>query len=359
MARVLLNLIGSGSENLSGIGMYTARIYSALLRRRQHDYALITSWKPAWLQRHLPALDGVEVIRAKATPSEKLQYWLESAEVGIAAASRNIDTVFTPWPLAPFVGGRKRITVLHDLYRKTHPELHNWHYQLAWNLYFPLTIAASSEVVCVSDATADEFRRFYPWTASKAVTVGEASTIEATPLAQPPMPGRYGLCVSSNLATKNLPRLIEAAEIMRQRGLDIPIVWIGKDNGDAVRQSLARFPELKNFILPGRVDDQQLATWYAHADFYVAPSLAEGFCLPVIEAQKFGVPVIGSDIAVLREVAGQGARFFDPLDPSAIADAIATVSTDRAERDRLSGLATANAARFSWDDAAAKLEKLF
>lgn len=359
MARVLLNLIGAGSENLSGIGMYTASVYTALLERRRHEYLLITSWKPEWLARHLPSLDGVTVIPARATRSEKLQYWLEAGQVTLAAGRHKADTVFTPWPLAPVSGGRKRILVLHDLYRRTHPELHNWHYRLAWNLYFPMSVAASSQVVCVSDATADEFRRHYPWAAAKAVTVGEASTIRAEPLPEPPMPGRYGLCVSTNLATKNLPRLIEAAELLRRRGLDIPIVWIGRDGGDLVRQSLDRYPELKNFILPGRVDEQQLATWYRHADFYVAPSLAEGFCLPVIEAQKFGVPVACSDIAVLREVGGQGARFFSPLDPVSIADGIAAVSTDRAERARLSALASANAARFSWDAAAEKLEQLF
>ena len=358
MAKVLLNLLGAGSEQLSGIGMYSASIYAALLSRRRHDYVLLTSWKPEWLERHLP-LDGVPVIRGRATPSEKLQYWFETSQVGVAAARHKIDTVFTPWPLAPIAGGRKRILVLHDLYRRTHPELHSWHHLLGWNLYFPASVAASSQVVCVSDATANEFRRHYPGAAGKAVTVREASTIRATPGPDRPMTGRYGLCVSSNMATKNLPRLIEAAELLRQRGIDAPIVWIGKDSGDAVRQSLARFPLLKNFVLPGRVDEQQLATWYAHADFYVAPSLTEGFCLPVVEAQKFGVPVACSDIEVLREVAGQGARFFDPLDPAAIADTIAAVTTDRAEHARLSGQAHANAARFIWDKAAEELERLF
>ena len=358
MAKVLLNLLGAGSAQLSGIAMYTTSVYAALLERRRHDYVLLTSWKPEWLERHLP-LDNVTIVRGKATPSEKLQYWFETAQVSLVAGRHQIDTVFTPWPLAPIAGGKKRILVLHDLYRRTHPELHRWHYQLAWNTYFPLSVAASSQVVCVSDATAAEFRRYYPDAAGKAVTVHEASTIRAVPAPQRPMPGRYGLCVSSNMATKNLPHLIEAAELLRQRGQEVPIVWIGKDNGDAVRDSLARFPELKSFILPGRVDEQQLATWYAHADFYVAPSLTEGFCLPVVEAQKFGVPVVCSDIEVLREVAGQGARFFDPLNPQAIADTIAGVASDRAAHAKLSELARANAARFSWDKAAAELERLF
>ena len=44
---------------------------------------------------------------------------------------------------------------------------------------------------------------------------------------------------------------------------------------------------------------------------------------------------------------------------ASIADGIAAVSTDRAERARLSALASANAGRFSWDAAAEKLEQLF
>lgn len=358
MARVLLDLVGAGSEPLSGIAMYAASIYAALLKRRQHDYVLLTSWSQELLERHLP-LDGVKVIPARASGSEKLHYWYETAQVGRIAAKYKVDTVFTPWPFGPIAGGTKRILVVHDLYRRTHPQLHSWHYRLAWNLYFPLSIARASQVVCVSEATANEFRHYYPGAANKAVTIGEASTIRATPSADRPMDGRYGLCVSSNMETKNLPRLVEAAELLRQREMDIPLVWIGKDVDGIVKDLLARFPKLKTFILPGWVDEKQLATWYAHADFYIAPSLTEGFCLPVVEAQKFGVPVLCSDIDVLHEVAGQGAKFFDPFNPSSIADSMAMVTTDRTYHDQLGALAHVNAERFSWDAAASKLEALF
>lgn len=358
MARVLLNLLGAGSEQLTGIGMYAASIYDALLRRSRHDYTLVTSWKPEWLERHLP-LAAVKAVRGRATRSEKLQFWYEAAQVARVAGELHADTVFTPWPFAPIAGGKKRVLVLHDLYRVTHPALHNWHYRLAWNTYFPLSVVASSQVVCVSEATASLFRQHYPRAANKAVVVGEASTIRATPLPERPMSQPYGLCVSSNAETKNLPRLIEAAELLRQRGIEMPLVWIGRDDDDAVRRSLARFPALKTFLLPGRADEQSLATWYAHADFYVAPSLTEGFCLPVIEAQKFSVPVVCSAIDVLHEVAGDGALFFDPLNPASIADAIAAIHLDRATHDRVGARARANAERFSWEAAAAKLEDLF
>jgi glycosyltransferase involved in cell wall biosynthesis len=46
----------------------------------------------------------------------------------------------------------------------------------------------------------------------------------------------------------------------------------------------------------------------------LAPSLAEGFGLPVAEAIAAGVPVIASDIDAFREMPAQDATLIDPLD---------------------------------------------
>jgi len=54
-------------------------------------------------------------------------------------------------------------------------------------------------------------------------------------------------------------------------------------------------------------------------------SVAEGFGLPLVEAALRGVPVIASDIAVFREVGGDGARYFDLLDSASLAAAIEDV----------------------------------
>lgn len=359
MTKVLLNLLGGDPDHQSGITVYALRTMEALLRRGVHDYALVSSWSREDLGRFLP-LDGVELVPGRALGSEKLNFPVETWEVWKAARRTGAEVVFTPWPFAPLLGGRRRVLVLHDIYRLTHPELYPWHYLWAWNAFFPLSVARSNRVVSVSDATRDEFRRLYPRAADKAVTVHEASTILATPRPERPRPERYGLTVSTTAPTKNLPRLIEALERRRLAGgAEVPVLWIGRDNDDVVKTALARFPELKSFIPLGRVDEETLATYYAHADFYVAASLTEGFCLPIVEAQKYGVPVVGSDIAVFREVAGSGARFFDPLDVEAIGAAIGEISTNRQLRDRLSAAARVNAQRFSWDRSAEQLEAIF
>jgi glycosyltransferase involved in cell wall biosynthesis len=47
------------------------------------------------------------------------------------------------------------------------------------------------------------------------------------------------------------------------------------------------------------------------------PSLAEGYGLPLLEAFRAGVPVIASDQAVFREIAGDIPEYLDPLDAPA------------------------------------------
>jgi glycosyltransferase involved in cell wall biosynthesis len=357
MARVLINFLGGNPDHLSGIAIYALRQIEVLLRRRQHDYTILTSWPRDRLAEHLP-LEGIPIIQGRSHGSEKVQYLLENWQAWRAARRIKADTVFTPWPFGPGFGGKRRVLVLHDLYRVTHPELHNWHFRLGWNLMFPFSVWRSSTVVTVSDATRHLFETHYPWAAGKARTVLEASTLRAAPRAERPLPQRYALVVSTPAATKNLARLVSALAKLEAEGRGIAMVWIGRDDG-SVRQALAAHPACTRFHMPGRVDDETLATWYAHADFYVAPSLTEGFCLPVVEAQKHGVPVVCSDIDVLREVAGDGALFFDPLDVDDMAATIACIADDRALRAELAAAALDNSKRFSWDRSAAELEAIF
>lgn len=54
-------------------------------------------------------------------------------------------------------------------------------------------------------------------------------------------------------------------------------------------------------------------------------SYAEGFGLPIIEAQQQGVPVIASDIPVFREIAGNDAEFFSLGDVASFNKAIDTL----------------------------------
>jgi glycosyltransferase involved in cell wall biosynthesis len=100
-----------------------------------------------------------------------------------------------------------------------------------------------------------------------------------------------------------------------------------------------------------------LAAAYRGADVVVLPSESEGFGLPIIEALACGVPVIASDLPVLREVGGDAVRYCAVGDVDAWSRAIVEVIRERDAGDRAylerRSRATARASRFSWSANAA------
>ncbi len=74
--------------------------------------------------------------------------------------------------------------------------------------------------------------------------------------------------------------------------------------------------------------------------------------MPVLEALAAGIPVACSGIPSLREVAGDAALFFDPLDEDAIAEALDRISADDELRGRLAAEGPERARPFTWQRAA-------
>ena len=109
---------------------------------------------------------------------------------------------------------------------------------------------------------------------------------------------------------KNHERLFEAVALLRREHRDLRLVLTGEH------------ADVPDFVdARGRVSQDELVELYRRASALVFPSLYEGFGQPVLEALACACPVACSDLPPLREVAGDAAVYFDPLDPESIAAA--------------------------------------
>jgi glycosyltransferase involved in cell wall biosynthesis len=113
--------------------------------------------------------------------------------------------------------------------------------------------------------------------------------------------------------------------IIGQRGWEAEDVFNLLDRNQQFR---GRVTELN------RCTDEELANHLSTARALLFPSRAEGYGLPLVEALGAGVPVIASDLPVIREIAGDIPLYLDPLDSSAWEAAILDyASAESAARD--------------------------
>lgn len=83
----------------------------------------------------------------------------------------------------------------------------------------------------------------------------------------------------------------------------------------------------------GRVRHDEVARWLSASDFFVLPTLAEGSPNAVLEAMACGLPVVSSDIPSLHETVDNGsAMLVDPMNISALAEALAEMTTNSSKR---------------------------
>jgi glycosyltransferase involved in cell wall biosynthesis len=162
---------------------------------------------------------------------------------------------------------------------------------------------------------------------------------------QPPIP--YVIYTGNLYPHKNVSTLITAVDIINsenklKRPLYLAIVCARSVFADKLPKS----PWVKYL---GRVTDAELASLYHHSSAFVFPSLIEGFGLPGLEAMSVGTPVIAAYATCLPEVYGNAALYFEPTNPTDLADKITLLLHDHKLHQELSSKGKLQAQKYSWE----------
>jgi glycosyltransferase involved in cell wall biosynthesis len=145
---------------------------------------------------------------------------------------------------------------------------------------------------------------------------------------------------------KRLDYLIHAAEILN----DVPVRFLLAGDGPD-RARIERMLRLSSAI--GRVEllgwRDDLEALYAAADAFAFPTRTEGTPNAVLDAMVYGLPVVASDIPVLRELCGDDQRLclVRTDSPAAFADALMRLYRDEPARRALGARAAKWASRLS------------
>lgn len=161
---------------------------------------------------------------------------------------------------------------------------------------------------------------------------------EYTPTAPPKMSPIKAVCVSRMLADKGIYELVEAATILKDKGVELKVRLVGgtDDNPRSItREQLTAWKRENIVDVAGHSHD--VPAEYAKAHIAVLPSYREGLPKSLLEAAAAGRPIVSCDTPGCRDICidGQTGLLVPPKDPIALANALERLATNAPLREKL------------------------
>lgn len=166
------------------------------------------------------------------------------------------------------------------------------------------------------------------------------------------LPSRYIFFLGNKEPRKNLTRVLQSYDKLRQKVSNPPLLLIKGLDEEYLLKVLSEQDILDIFDyikLVEYIKVEHLPTIYQMADMLLFPSLSEGFGIPIIEAMASGTPVITSNVTSMPEVAGDAAMLVDPTSVDEIAYSMKKILTDPALKQLLIERGHERAKEFTWN----------
>ena len=191
-------------------------------------------------------------------------------------------------------------------------------------------------VVCISESTRRDLETIFGPVSGevRVIPLGVQPGFSPNHPPLPGLPSEYLLYVGARRGYKDFSLLPVALQELREQGLDVPLVVVGKPLTDQERAQIASHG-VTGCIAHLALDDAQLKQAYAHCSLLVQTSSYEGFGLPPLEAMASGAPVVVAHASSMPEVGGTVAQYFEAGNPESLAETISSVLTSEGLSDDL------------------------
>jgi glycosyltransferase involved in cell wall biosynthesis len=211
-------------------------------------------------------------------------------------------------------------------------------------------IDQASLLIAVSECTKRDLINVYNVSENKIKVIYHAASLShlttKNKIASP-----FILFVGQRAAYKNFDVLTVAfSKVLKKHNVNL--ICVG--GGAFTQGELHKFEALKieNYSIQKSATKEELAGLYSQAICLVYPSLYEGFGIPILEAFSLECPVVCSDIAIFREIAGTAALYFDPNSSKSISDALSNVIENDDLTIQLRKYGALQNEKYSWQRAA-------
>jgi glycosyltransferase involved in cell wall biosynthesis len=319
-------LIGAASyaSNISGIQRHACNVVRCLLEQPEVSFVhlVIAPW-----QRKLVQAAGIKPdVRlsthiADMEPSSLSRNFWHYRKLPELAARLEVDLVHLtyPMPVNSAAFSCPTVVTLHDMYP----------YEIPMNFGFPKFIFNRlvlkqclrnvDAIACVSDVTRlrlEQYSSAAIW--RKGVRIYNCVEAQPACATQSPIPNwrdePFLLCVAQHRRNKNLSVLIRTFDRLLRSGcvasnMRLIILGIPAQETHYIHSLVSNRGLGESICFLEGLSEAELQWCYTRCEAVVAPSLTEGFGLPVAEGLLAGCRIVCSDIPAHREVGDGQCRF--------------------------------------------------
>jgi len=371
-ARTILNP-EKGEE--IGVGHYTYQLIRHLLDiDKENEYVLFFDFRVR--EKDVKKFSR-ENVKIKFYPYSDYKKYLPGAYneiLGTATLVREkLDLIHSTSPTSriPMSYRGKTVVTVHDLagYKvpDAFPKLKRTKYKATLNLM----AGKADRIIAVSNSTRDDLCKFFgrPSNSVKVIYSGfdkrlfEASKVTREKVLEKyeiDKDKKYILFLGTLEPVKNITRLFEAFKLFRETQkkefgkCDYKLVMAGKMGwlGGEYNQLAKDLGISKEVIFTGYVNGDDLVPIFKNADFFVMPSLYEGFGTTVLEAFATGTPAIVSNVSSIPEIADNAAILVNPFDTKEISEAMLRLASDEDLKEVYREKGMKQVEKFDWEKCA-------
>ncbi len=116
------------------------------------------------------------------------------------------------------------------------------------------------------------------------------------------------------------------------------LILVGTNSGERYQNRLMTYAQrlgVEDVIFTGHIPFDEILAYYRVADVFLCMSEHEGFCVPLVEAMKFDVPVVAYDSTAIGETLGGSGFLMDTKNPNVVAGVVNRICTDEQLRNTL------------------------
>lgn len=318
-----------------GSNIYAYEVLKALEKRsRKSKLIEFTVFIPGPISSGLP----------QPRPGWKYQYvqprlysqW--SLPINLYKQKKNFDLFFTTSHYAPRFCPIPYISSVMDLGFLEYPGFFRTVDLMKLKLWTAYSVAHAKKVLAISQFTQSQVIKQYGVYKKNTFVAYPGNTIIRSDLKNQDktilqkwslFDSPYILFIGTLQPRKNLIRIIKAFSLLKLQPQcrHLKLVIAGKSGwlSSPIEQTITDSPHRKDIIRTGFISNQEKNELLRHASTVLMVGLHEGFGIPALECQNFGVVPVVSDNSSLPEVVGEAGILVNPLDITAIAEGVLKV----------------------------------